>query len=97
MNEHVLTPAQRQAFTRLRAMMQAYLVERDTEKALSFFTENTHSIGTGVQEFRPQIKSAARPYSAQFPARPFQIAYKEVSAAGGENNGTVSIYALRCV
>ena len=50
MNEHVLTPAQRQAFTRLRAMMQAYLVERDTEKALSFFTENTHSIGTGVQE-----------------------------------------------
>ena len=34
MNEHVLTPAQRQAFTRLRAMMQAYLVERDTEMCI---------------------------------------------------------------
>lgn len=96
MNEHVLTPAQRQAFTRLRAMMQAYLVERDTEKALSFFTENTHSIGTGVQEIALNKAGLRTLFEDEIhhDPLPFQIAYKEVSAAGGENNGTVSIYAL---
>lgn len=96
MDKHALTPAQQQAFARLQAMMQAYLVDRDTEKALSFFTENAHSIGTGAQEIalnKAELRILLED-EIHIDPQPFQIAFKNVSAAGGENDSMVSIYAL---
>ena len=46
----ILTERQSRAFSRLKAMMHTYLVERDVEKTLSFYTEDIQSIGTGAQE-----------------------------------------------
>ncbi len=92
--KHTLTEVQTQAFTRLQEMMSAYLVERNAEKMLSFFTEDVQSIGTGIQEVafnKAQLRALVTEEIEQDPI-PFQIAFEQVSAVGEESD--ILLYAV---
>ena len=76
MNKNQFSPAQTTAIQVLKDMMYAYLVERDAEKMLSYFTEQVQSIGIGKQEIafqkgmrflvEEEIANDPTPFSIEF-------------------------------
>ena len=89
----ILTERQSRAFSRLKAMMHTYLVERDVEKTLSFYTEDIQSIGTGAQEValnKSELRKLIEDEIKQDPI-PFQIAFKQVVAS---EHTDISLYAV---
>lgn len=93
--DYSLTPAQARAFHRLREMMEAYFVRRDAEQMLSYYTEDVHSIGTGVQETafsRDELRRLVKEEIIRDPG-PFSFSIEKVRATGG-NDGTVCLYTV---
>ena len=94
--EPPLTARQSRAYERLKEMMQAYLVERDVEKALSYYTEDVQSIGTGVQEVafnREGLRLLLEDEIHQDPI-PFDITFEKVRPLGGAEEGDVYLYTV---
>lgn len=94
--EYQLPPAHKRAFERLKAMMHAYLVERDAEKALTFYTEDVQSIGTGVQEvaFNKEQLRRLLEEEIRIDPLPFQISFEQVVASGRHSDTSVSLYTV---
>ena len=94
MNKNQFSPAQTTAIQVLKDMMYAYLVERDAEKMLSYFTEQVQSIGTGKQEIafqKAELRFLVEEEIANDPT-PFSIDFQEINANGNEEESVIFVY-----
>lgn len=91
---HGLSDGRQQAVSRLQDMMYAYLIERDAEKMLPFFTEDVQSIGSGIQEVafgKSQLRQLVEEEIAQDPL-PFALTFEKVVASPVEGRDLIVVY-----
>lgn len=71
---------QNPAVNRLTDMMRAYLIERDVEKTMSYFTEDVQCIGTGIQEvaFHKEQLRDIMMREIQNDPLPFELVFQQI-------------------
>ncbi|MCI9576789.1 MAG: EAL domain-containing protein [Clostridiales bacterium] len=95
MSKNQFSPAQINAVQVLKDMMYAYLVERDAEKMLSYFTDQMQSIGTGKQEIsfqKEELRFLVEEEITNDPT-PFSIDFQDIKVNGNEEESIIFIYA----